>query len=597
MVLALGTAAWVVPSSAGASSAGDLVQLVGPTGCVSETGSGGACSDGVALRSPLSVVVAPDGQNAYATSNVDHAVLVFDRDPATGALTQKPSPSGCISDTGSGGQCVDGRALEGVRSVVVSPDGDNVYAVGHRDDSIVVFDRDPVTGALRQKAGEAGCASESGADGCADGTALVGAHALALSPDGASAYVASYGQGAVAVFDRDIDTGALIQKAGAAGCHSGGGTGGCTAGVALGAPTGIAVSPDGGNVYVAAAGPDAVVAFDRDPVTGSLAQLPGTSACTSSEGLGGPCAEGVALQDVWSVAVSPDGRNLYAASPGSNGLAVFDRDPIGGALVQAPGTAGCTTTTGGGGACTVGIAVGDGRAVAVTPDGAQVFLVGSESVAVFDRHPSTGALLQETGAAACASATGSGGACTVARGVEGAFGLGLSPDGRNLYVAGTDGNALAVFDVVAPGTPFRRPDLEVRKERGDWLGAGVLDEDGTGQTVRVSRERSGMAILILRVRNRALVADRFRLAEVAPPDPRVHFRYLEGRTARDVTDAVRSGTYRTRSLAPGQAATVRVEVFVGARARHDTDFGVALRAASKIPAVRTDTVAAVVHVY
>ena len=583
-------------AGAGVTSAGDLAQLVGPAGCVSDSGSGGACADGTALRGPLAVAVSPDGMNVYAATNTDDAVLVFDRDPATGAVQQKGGVAGCISDTGTAGQCVDGRALQGARSVVVSPDGASVYAVGYLDDSVIVFDRDLGSGALTQKAGAAGCISDSGAAGCTDGSALGGAHALVVSPDGASVYVASYGAGAVAVFDRDPGTGALTQKPGAAGCL--GDQVECSEGTALGAATGIASSPDGASIYVSAGGPDAVAVFDRD-LSGVLTQLPGAAGCISSEGSGGGCASGVALGDAWAVTVSPDGANVYVAAPSAGGLSVFDRDPATGALTQQAGAAGCITGSGSDGACTPGIALDGGRSLTVSPDGAALLLAAEDSsaVAVFDRHPSTGTLVQKAGTAACASESGLSGACADVTGVGGAWGVALSPDGEHAYVAGNASNAVAVFDVFAPGTPFRRPDLTVRRAGGTWLGDGVLDEDGLGQTARVSRERPGFATFFARVHNDALVSDRFVVAEVASSDWRVRFRYFKGRTLTDITDQVVTGTYQTRVLQPGESATVRIEVSVRKRARHEFDYRVALRGTSSVPEARTDTVAAVVHIH
>ena len=72
-----------------------------------------------------------------------------------------------------------------------------------------------------------------------------------MSPDGRSAYVASFFSSAVDVFDRDTATGALVQKAGAAGCIADTPTAGCTDGRSLAGPRGVAVSPDGLSVYVA----------------------------------------------------------------------------------------------------------------------------------------------------------------------------------------------------------------------------------------------------------------------------------------------------------------------------------------------------------
>jgi DNA-binding beta-propeller fold protein YncE len=101
-VLLLAPAAWAL---------GELEQKQGTAGCVSETGTSGTCQDGTALDGADGVAVSPDDRNAYVASIESGAVVVFDRDPKTGALTQKPGTSGCISDDGSGGACHDGTAL------------------------------------------------------------------------------------------------------------------------------------------------------------------------------------------------------------------------------------------------------------------------------------------------------------------------------------------------------------------------------------------------------------------------------------------------------------------------------------------------------
>jgi DNA-binding beta-propeller fold protein YncE len=66
------------------------------------------------------------------------------------------------------------------------------------------------------------------------------------------------------------------------------------------------VSPDGRNVYVASFGSNAVAVFARDKKTGVLAQLAGTDACVSRV-FGANCVDGEALEDASDVAVSADG--------------------------------------------------------------------------------------------------------------------------------------------------------------------------------------------------------------------------------------------------------------------------------------------------
>ncbi|MEJ7656710.1 MAG: hypothetical protein WKF33_06755 [Thermoleophilaceae bacterium] len=74
------------------------------------------------------------------------------RDRRTGGLTQLPDPDGCVSESGSGGQCEDGKALRGAASVTVSPDGRNAYVASLVSDAVAAFARDR-SGALNQLPG------------------------------------------------------------------------------------------------------------------------------------------------------------------------------------------------------------------------------------------------------------------------------------------------------------------------------------------------------------------------------------------------------------------------------------------------------------
>src|SRR5215831_17054552 len=120
---------------------------------------------------------------------------------STGALIQLSGLSGCISNTGTGGACVQGNGLDGAGWVEISPDDNYVYDdgatvyVGARDAGAeVIFSRNTTTGALTQLSGLAGCVSQDGSGGlCAQGPGLVGAHGVTISNDDKNAYVASEG--------------------------------------------------------------------------------------------------------------------------------------------------------------------------------------------------------------------------------------------------------------------------------------------------------------------------------------------------------------------------------------------------------------------
>ena len=129
--------------SGGAAFLGELTQLGGTDGCVRETPVAGDCADGFALVGAFSVAVSRDGKNVYVASATSDAVAVFARDKLTGKLLQLGSQGGCVSETGTGGLCANGKALDGAQSVAVSPDGKHVYVASFGSAAVAVFMRAP----------------------------------------------------------------------------------------------------------------------------------------------------------------------------------------------------------------------------------------------------------------------------------------------------------------------------------------------------------------------------------------------------------------------------------------------------------------------
>lgn len=440
-----------------ASTRGALAQLPGSRGClVDRSKPSGPCGSARALKQPgpfmgsRAIALSPDGKNVYVASSESDAIAIFARNANTGALTQPRGSGGCIATKGASG-CATAIGLDGPNSVAVSADGRNVYATSRGANSVTVFHRNRATGALTQLRPSAGCVSGLPLPGCTGGRALVGPDVVVVSPDGANVYVGSFFGNEVAVFDRDPVTGALTQPADATGCLAETSAGGCTVAIALKAPEGMAVSPDGANVYVATALSNAVVVLARNSSTGALTQATDGSGCIVQGSLSG-CTGGVQLAGANALAVSPDGDDVYVVSLLSDSVTSFSRSNSG-AVAQKPGTAGCLLFLRAAG-CSFGRALSQPEGIAVSPGGANVYVAafGSGAIDVLDRGPSSGAVAQKPGQAGCLAPTSLPG-CTPAHALGGVSSLALSPDGRYLYATASGSDAVDVFRRAASGLP------------------------------------------------------------------------------------------------------------------------------------------------
>jgi DNA-binding beta-propeller fold protein YncE len=414
---------------------GDLTEPAGTAGCVSDDGSG-PCANGHALVSPQSVAVSPDGKNVYVASGGqavgDRSALVrFNRNRTTGAISQPAGAAGCVSEDGSG-PCADGHGLAFAMSVAVSPDGKNVY-VASEGGGVARFNRNSTTGAITQPAGSAGCVSDDGSGPCADGHGLLfGAWSVAVSPDGKSVYAASQG-GTVVRFNRNTTTGAITEPAGAAGCMSEPQMAGCTVGHGLRGPFSVAVSPDSKSVYVASAGSDAVARLDRNTTTGAISQPVGAAGCISDTGAG-PCADGHGLDGPVSVAASQDGKSVFFVSNGDDAVGRLDRNTTTGAISQPPGFPGCISESGAGG-CRDGHGLDGPVGVAASPDGKSVYVASQTGSAVARLiRTTTRGIAQPGGITGCVSETGAG-TCADGHGLDQPLSVAVSPANRSVYVA------------------------------------------------------------------------------------------------------------------------------------------------------------------
>jgi len=356
---------------------GTLTQGAGKAGCISAQGKGG-CAKAVGIDGPNSVAVSPDGRNVYATARNSSTLLSFRRNPKTGALRVVPG-AGCITGVPLPGLiCTPANGLVTPDVVVVSPDGANVYAGAFFGNSVASFARDPESGALTQLSGTAGCIAEATA-GCATAIALKSIEGLAISGDGANLYAAAALSNGVGVLTRNPASGALSQATDGSGCIVNAPLTGCATGRELAGANAAVVSPDDGSVYITSLLSNSVTAFDRNAGTGALTQKEATNACLVFLRSAG-CSFGRALLGPEGIDVSPDGRNVYVASFETGAVDVLSRNSKG-AVRQLPNAAGCVARKQVQG-CTPGRALAGVDSVAVSPDGRNVYTTAFESNAV-----------------------------------------------------------------------------------------------------------------------------------------------------------------------------------------------------------------------
>ena len=294
---------------------------------------------------------------------------------------------------------------------------------------------------------------ESDVDGIGGVDGIAGTFGLAVSPDGNNVYVAGKNENSLATFNRDPGTGALtyVTK-----LTQGGGVDG------LQAPWGVTVSPDGKNVYVAAQGENAIGTFTRNTSNGLLTYLE-----LDQDGVDG--VDG--LNGITNVEVSPlPGANLYGASCGADSaVPVFTRDPGNGALtfleVEKDGVGGANELN-----CS--------RDVTASADGANVYSVAESDDAVtsFTRSASNGALT-----ALEADVDGAAGV----DGLNGARDIAIAPDCGTVYVGAAVDDAVAGFS--RDGTTGALTFVEQEKDNT----GGV---DGIDQTVGVAVSANGSSV-------------------------------------------------------------------------------------------------------
>lgn len=295
------------------------------------------------IRGGIAIAITADGRFVYVAGKEADAVAVFARDTGSGLLAWR-------SQVVDGELGVDG--IGGVSALALSPDGRHLYAGGASDQAIAAFGINSTSGALTQ-------ASVIRQGGGING--LNGVNGLAFDAGGTLLFATADINRSVTAFRRTASSGALAHLAGIED-----GDVGVTA--SLLSPSAVWVHED--RVFVADAQGDAVnllrfvggdaprfdldevVALDADGVAGSqgpaaLVFVPDQMRLYVASAESGQVhlysllddagaqhlasydsATSAALERIAALAISPNGRQLYAVSGGEDGLiATLAREP------------------------------------------------------------------------------------------------------------------------------------------------------------------------------------------------------------------------------------------------------------------------------
>jgi 6-phosphogluconolactonase (cycloisomerase 2 family) len=218
------------------------------------------------------VAVTPDGRSVYVANSLDNTISQFGVGAGGGLAPKVPAtvPAGATPT-----------------DIALSPNGRSLYVANFNDGTVGQYDIVPATGLLTPKVPPTAPANQpSGA---------------AVTPNGRSFYTTVLG--GVAQFDVDPSTGALSPKSPA------------VVGTGVG-PDPVTVTPNGRFAYVGFQ--NGIARFAIDAAGRLLAR--GTTP-----------VPGVRFPSVDSIALTPNGRSLYAVNSGP-GIAQYDVNTATGAL-------------------------------------------------------------------------------------------------------------------------------------------------------------------------------------------------------------------------------------------------------------------------
>lgn len=253
---------------------------------------------------------------------------------------------------------------------------------------------------------------------------LSGATGVAVSPDGRHVYVAAFNSSSIAIFERNLTTGFLTPLPP------------LTAFALIGV-TDLTISPDGQQVYATrtslSGSQPAFLVMERNNDSGALTIVASFRNGTELSNFTAP----------YGLVVSPDGRYIYVAATDSNAIFIFSRSANGSVSYVATVTSASNLN---------GV-----QQLAVSDDGAYLYAISHTSgtngrIVTYQRNPQSGLISFRQALVHNQLQAWPGCPVITILGMGGATGLTISPDGRHLYVASWGSGAIAHFLRNSDGT-------------------------------------------------------------------------------------------------------------------------------------------------
>ena len=241
----------------------------------------------------------------------------------------------------------------------------------------------------------------------------------------------------------------------------------------------VAVSPDGKHVYATGGTDDAIARFTRNTTTGLLTP----NGCIEAPPIDKGCASSTpGLDGADRVVISSDGLNVYVGGRTDEAVVIFTRNTISGVLTPA----GCVKDNGSAATCAAtSPTLEELEGIALSPNGESLYALSNDddAITMFTRGP--GGALTDAG---CFDDVSLGNPCGTdaneAQGLDGANAVVVSPDNASVYVTSTVDDALVRFDRAAGGALTPRGCIEdAPQDRGCEQAAQGLDRPFGNPTV------------------------------------------------------------------------------------------------------------------